>query len=122
MVWPVVDMGNSSGRIVPMLDLRFEKQSGVNLDEKVDETKTKDSQFPSSMFWSELMADRVFFARSFRRTKIHMETRTIVGFKKKPLPWGSILNFTILWVLLFKSRTLFKFLGNDLMSDTFVIH
>ena len=65
------------------------------------------------------MADRVFFAGSFRRTKFHMETQKIVGFQKKtPLPWGYMLNFRILWVLWFRSRIFFTFLGNNLISDT----
>lgn len=51
-----------------------------------------------------------------------METQKIVGFKRKsPLPWGFTLNSRILWVLWFKSRTFFKFLGNNLINDTLTI-
>ena len=50
------------------------------------------------------------FAGSFIRTKIHMETQKIVGFQKKtPLPWGSMLNFKVLW---FRSRATISYMIN----------
>lgn len=112
-------MGNSSGRIVPILDLGFELQSGVNFGWKKlmrPKPRIHKSHLPcfGASWWL-----IVFFAGSFRRTKIHMETQKIMGFKiTTPLPWGSMLNFRILWVLWFRSRTFFKFLGNNLISDT----